>query len=69
MSCAACASSVESILSAKQGIINANVSFANSSVQIEYIPTIIEPQEMKTTLQEIGYDMIIEETEEAKKKS
>ncbi|MFN8271962.1 MAG: heavy metal translocating P-type ATPase [Chitinophagaceae bacterium] len=66
MSCAACASSVESILSAKQGIINANVSFANSSVQIEYIPTIIEPQEMKTTLQEIGYDMIIEETEEAK---
>lgn len=66
MSCAACASSVESILSAKQGIINANVSFANSSVQVEYVPTIIEPQQMKTALQEIGYDIIIEETDEAK---
>ena len=66
MSCAACASSVESILLAKQGVINANVSFANSSVQVEYVPTIIEPQEMKTALQEIGYDVIIEETQEAK---
>jgi Cu2+-exporting ATPase len=34
--------------------------------QVEYIPTIIEPKELKNALQSIGYDLLIDESEEAK---
>jgi Cu2+-exporting ATPase len=65
MSCASCAASVENILSAQQGILHARVNFANNSAQIEYAPTITTPGQMKIALQEVGYDMVIDETEEA----
>lgn len=34
--------------------------------QIEYIPTITNPQKLKSNLQSIGYDLMIDESEEAK---
>src|SRR5258708_21062897 len=66
MSCASCAASVENTLSAQQGILHANVSFANNSAQIEYTPAVSSPRQMKAALQQAGYDMIVDETEEAK---
>lgn len=66
MTCASCASSVETILASEPGVIKAGVNFATQSVQVEFEPAIIEPQRMKQALQAIGYDMMIEETEEAK---
>jgi len=66
MSCASCAASVENTLSAQQGILHANVSFANNSAQIEYTPAVTSPRQMKAALQQAGYDMIVDETEEAK---
>ncbi|HWK05102.1 MAG TPA: heavy metal translocating P-type ATPase [Puia sp.] len=66
MSCASCAASVENILSAQQGILHAHVNFANNSAQVEYTPTITSPRQMKAALQGVGYDMVIDETEEAK---
>lgn len=66
MTCAACATSVESILGSKPGVVKAGVNFATQTVQIEYISSVTDPTGMKQALQTVGYDMMIEETEEAK---
>jgi P-type Cu2+ transporter len=66
MSCASCATSTESMVKAQAGVINASVNFANSTLQVEYIPTIISPQQLKTSVQSIGYDLMIEDSKEAK---
>lgn len=66
MTCAACASSIESILSSQPGVVKAGVNFATQTVQVEYIPSITAAENMKQALQTVGYDMMIEETEEAK---
>lgn len=66
MTCAACAGSVESILGNQPGVVRAGVNFATQTVQVEYIPSIAEPESMKQALQTVGYDMMIEETEDAK---
>src|SRR5258708_16870615 len=66
MSCASCAASVENTLSAQQGILHANVSFANNSAQIEYTPAVTSPRQMKAALQQAGYDIIVDETEKPK---
>ena len=66
MTCASCASSSQSILQTQPGVINVAVNYANASAQIEYIPTITNPHTLKAALQSIGYDLMIDETEEAK---
>jgi Cu2+-exporting ATPase len=65
LSCAACASSVEKTLSTQPGVLQAHVSYANNTAQIEYAPSITSPSQIKTSIQQIGYDLIIEETAEA----
>ena len=66
MSCASCAVSAESILSAQPGVINASVNFANTSLQVEYVPTVTSPDKLKGAVQAVGYDLVIEDTKEAK---
>ncbi len=66
MTCAACAVSVESILSGQPGVVSAAVNFATQNVQVEYMPAIITPASMKQALQSIGYDLVVEETAEAR---
>ncbi|MDQ2752484.1 MAG: heavy metal translocating P-type ATPase [Bacteroidota bacterium] len=66
MSCASCASSSQSILEHQPGVVNVAVNYANATAQIEYIPTITDAQKLKAALQSIGYDLMIEESEEAK---
>jgi Cu2+-exporting ATPase len=65
MSCASCAISTESIIKAQPGVVHAAVNYAYSSVQVEYVPTIIVPAQLKAAVQSIGYDLVVEETEEA----
>lgn len=65
MSCASCAASTESMVKAQPGVVNAAVNFANSSLQVEYIPAIVTPQQLKQSVQSIGYDLVIEESKEA----
>lgn len=65
MSCASCSASVESILQNQVGVVNAAVNFANQTAQIEYIDTIVNPTILKSNLQSIGYDLIIDESAEA----
>lgn len=66
MSCASCASSAESIVVAQPGVINASVNFANTSLLVEYVPTITSPQKLKEAVQGIGYDLMIDDSKEAK---
>lgn len=61
MSCASCAVSVESILKSHQGVLKAAVNYATATVDVEYIPGVTEPGDLKKAVQEAGYDLWIEE--------
>lgn len=66
MTCASCAVSVESILNSLPGVTKASVNFSTGQVQVEYIPGIASPADMKKAVQGIGYDMMVEDSEQAK---
>ena len=66
LSCASCAASAQDILQKQPGVINAAVNYANTTAQIDYQPSITNPHELKTVLQSIGYDLMIDESDEVK---
>ena len=65
MSCASCAATVESTLKEEPGVVNAAVNYANSSASVEYIPGIADVNHFKQSVQSSGYDLMIEDNEEA----
>lgn len=60
MTCAACAVSVESMLTNTPGIRSAVVNYANQSATIEYDSKSITPAGMQHILQSIGYDLVVD---------
>lgn len=66
MTCAACAVSTESMLKSQPGVINASVNYANASTNIEFIPSITDTQKLKAALQSIGYDLMTDESDDAR---
>lgn len=66
MSCASCAVSSETILRSQPGVVSVAVNYANATAQVEYVPTVTDPYKLKSALQGIGYDLMIDESEEAK---
>jgi Cu2+-exporting ATPase len=65
MTCASCVSSVESMLLAQPGVLNAAVNLATNTVQVEYVPGVIDERRMRTVVQSIGYDLLISKEHEA----
>lgn len=61
LSCAACAVSTESTLQYLPGVSQASVNFANATAQVTYDPAQVDPTAMKTALQALGYDLLIED--------
>lgn len=61
LSCASCAISVESMLKAQKGVLEASVNYANSSAQVEYAPETASLDDFKSAIQSIGYDLLIED--------
>jgi Cu2+-exporting ATPase len=61
MSCASCAARTESFVRKLPGVKSASVNFADTSIQVEFLPGEITPSEMKKAVQSIGYDIIIDE--------
>ncbi|RAI93941.1 heavy metal translocating P-type ATPase [Algoriphagus yeomjeoni] len=59
MTCAACASSVETILQYTDGVKSAQVNFASSTVLVEYTDE-INPEGLNDALTAIGYGLITE---------
>ena len=66
MTCASCATSAQSILEHQPGVINAAVNYANTTANIEFDPTVTNTKKLKEVLQGIGYDLMIDESEDAK---
>lgn len=62
MSCAACATSVESTLQHQIGVVEAGVNFANNTATVQYIPGLTSPEVLKAAIQAAGYDLLISET-------
>ncbi|GGB67131.1 copper-translocating P-type ATPase [Flavobacterium suaedae] len=63
MSCASCAASSQDVLKMQPGVVDASVNYANGNGTVEFIPTITSPQKLKSSLQSIGYDLLIDENE------
>ena len=63
MSCASCAVSVENMLKTQQGVVDASVNYANASAAIEYIPGMTHVENLRKSLQNIGFDLLIEDTD------
>ena len=57
MSCAACASSVESILSHTEGVRSAEVNFATGLVWVDYEAT-LHPSDLHQALEKVGYGLL-----------
>ncbi len=65
MSCAGCASTVQEALRIQAGVIKADVNYANATLELEYIPSVTDPEQLKQTLQSYGYDLMTETGESA----
>ncbi len=59
MTCASCASSVESILNHTEGVKQASVNFASSSVWVEY-DEMLSSADLQNALRAIGYDLLVD---------
>lgn len=60
MTCASCAVSVESMISAQPGVEKAEVNYATQSVKVTYNPDTVQVKDFQKAVQSIGYDLIID---------
>ena len=60
MACSACSANVEKKLNSLAGINSASVSLPGRSALIDYDPTSISLEKMKQAVNDIGYDLVIE---------
>lgn len=65
MSCAACAVSVESMLQSLNGVLKAEVNYANATVSIEYLPNTVTTGDMQSAVRSIGYDLLTDRSNES----
>lgn len=61
LNCASCAIHVEGELKAHKGVLSASVNYANSSALVEFEPGNTSAEDLKSAIQSIGYDLLIEE--------
>jgi Cu2+-exporting ATPase len=61
MACAVCSANVERKLNAMEGISSAAVSLPGRSALVEYDPDVITLEQMKSAINGIGYDLVIDE--------
>lgn len=74
MTCANCSAAVEKLLNRQEGVARASVNLADATAGIEFDPNIVSPERIKAVVQDLGYDMIVEDeaeelAEELRKKS
>src|SRR3546814_7728670 len=61
MTCASCASSVESIVSHHMGVVNASVNFATGNLIVEYLSDKADAAQLQKAVQSVGYDLLVED--------
>jgi len=60
MTCAACAVSVESMLKATKGVMDAGVNYANQSAWVDFDKTVTTPLDLQNAVRSIGYDLVVD---------
>jgi P-type Cu2+ transporter len=60
LGCASCAMHVENELKGHKGVVSAVVNYANSSATVEFAGKETNPEDLKSAVQSIGYDLLIE---------
>ena len=65
MACAACAGSVERKLNSLKGVTNASVNLVGRSALVDYDPAQVTLEAMKQALNDIGFDLVIEQDRSA----
>lgn len=65
MTCVNCAASAASMLRFLPGVLSAEVSYANASVELAYLPDLVQAAQMRDVLADIGYQLLIEQGEDA----
>lgn len=66
MTCGACANSAQKILRRQVGVSEASVNFATGTALLEYDNNATDPTKLKIALQAVGYDLDIDESDNAK---
>ena len=66
MSCASCAANIESTLRKQRGVALASVNLASQIATIEFNPAVITPRNLKEAVASAGYDLLIDESENAR---
>ena len=66
LSCASCAGNTEAVLNNQEGVVKAEVNYANTTAKIEFILSQTSPEKLKKAVQSAGYDLIIDQSDEAK---
>lgn len=64
MGCASCAVKVESRLKSQRGVVDASVNYASASVIIEFLPSLTTADELRQSVQAIGYDLVVDESDD-----
>lgn len=59
MTCASCASSVESMVKAQQGVVDASVNYASATLTVEFLPNMIGQEDIRKAVQSVGYDLLL----------
>ncbi|HOO98188.1 MAG TPA: heavy metal translocating P-type ATPase [Bacteroidales bacterium] len=63
LSCASCAAKTEAAVKKLNGIKQASVNFAGSSLKVEFFPEILSPSEIRESVRRAGYDVLIDEAD------
>ncbi|MDR3061201.1 MAG: heavy metal translocating P-type ATPase [Dysgonamonadaceae bacterium] len=63
LNCASCANTAQNLLNVQPGVIDAHVNFANTTAVIQFDPDVTNPRKLQSALQSIGYDLMVEESE------
>jgi P-type Cu+ transporter len=61
MTCATCAGNVDHAVKNLEGVKNVNVNIANDKMTVEYDTDILKLSQIKKTIQDIGYDALLDE--------
>uniref|UniRef100_A0A8B9I9T1 Copper-transporting ATPase 1 n=1 Tax=Anser brachyrhynchus TaxID=132585 RepID=A0A8B9I9T1_9AVES len=56
MTCNSCVQSIEGVISQKAGVKSINVSLANSNGTIEYDPLQTSPEDLRSSIEDMGFD-------------
>lgn len=65
MTCASCVAHIQKALEKELGVTNISINLANSIAKIEFLPQVISPEKLKTAVNNVGYNLIIEEVDES----